>query len=393
MTTWIEARLGEVARVVGGSTPSTSDPSNFGGDVVWVTPFDLGRLQSPLIQGSARTITSASRVAAGIELLPPGTVVMSSRAPIGYLGVAGTSLATNQGCKSFVPGPQIDTWFLYYTLRSQVETIRSMGAGATFPEVSKADLEEFVVRFPSLAKQRRIAAELSTELKFVRGLGATLAHRRAELRSLRARCLANRIETKAASGWVERRLGDVVQIQLGKMLSPASKTGIRSMPYLRNANVQWDRFDLTDVYEMDFSENEEDKFRLKVGDVLVCEGGQPGRAAIWAGEIERCCYQKSLHRLRPIGDAVDARFLLYRLWLGSLRGEFVDDQSATTIAHLPAVRLASLRVRLPKIAEQRRLAAAIQAEIIALNAIEASVRIQEAAVSELSAALIRRAMG
>ncbi|HJQ24188.1 MAG TPA: hypothetical protein VKA60_09760 [Blastocatellia bacterium] len=84
------------------------------------------------------------------------------------------------------------------------------------------------------------------------------------------------------------------EIQLGKMLSPASKAGVRPRPYLRNANVPWDRFDLTDVAEMDFTENEEEKFILKKGGLLVCEGGEPGRAAVWDSQIAPCFYQKAL---------------------------------------------------------------------------------------------------
>ena len=392
MMSWTEARLGEVTRVVGGSTPSTSEPGNFGGDIVWVTPMDLGRLERPTIDNSERAITSAARRTGGIELLPPGTVVMSSRAPIGHVGVAGRSLTTNQGCKSFVPGPQLDSWFLYYALRRHMDAIRSLGAGATFAEVSKSDLEEFTIRFPNIEEQRRIAGELSSALEMVRRAKATTEIRKGEAGRLVERSLAYRIGTNPTAEWVERRLGDVVQIQLGKMLSPASKTGVRSVPYLRNANVQWDRFDLTDLYEMDFSEAEENKFRLKAGDVLVCEGGQPGRAAIWAGEIERCCYQKSLHRLRPTGNLVDPQFLMYRLWLGTLRGEFVDNQAATTIAHLPAVRLASVRILLPRLTEQRRLAAALQKELAVISSLQTLIAAQSAAINELPAALIRRAI-
>lgn len=187
------------------------------------------------------------------------------------------------------------------------------------------------------------------------------------------------------------RLGDIVAVQLGKMLSPASKTGLRPMPYLRNANVQWDRFDLADVYEMDFDLREEQKFLLKAGDVLVCEGGEPGRAAVWTGEIDPCLYQKALHRLRPINDAVDPHFLVYRLWLGAHRGEFLEDQAQTTIAHLPAVRLAELTVNLPPIDEQRQIAAELRQQLAAIDAVKASIRAEQDAIDALRVAFLRRA--
>jgi Restriction endonuclease S subunits len=169
------------------------------------------------------------------------------------------------------------------------------------------------------------------------------------------------------------RLKDIVEIQLGKMLSPKSKTGKRPMPYLRNANVQWDRFDLGEVYEMDFDPREEKKFLLRPGDILVCEGGEPGRAAVWTGALDPCLYQKALHRLRPIGGVVDPQFLVYRLWLGSDRGELIGDQAKTTIAHLPKVRLANLEVQIPSIAEQRRIVARLTDQLAAVNAARSSV--------------------
>ena len=142
---------------------------------------------------------------------------------------------------------------------------------------------------------------------------------------------------------------------------------------------------------MDFTETEERKFRLEPGDVLVCEGGLPGRAAIWAGQIERCCYQKSLHRLRPIAESVDPRFLMYRLWLGTLHGEFTDNHSATTIAHLPAVRLAGLKVRLPSLDHQRRIAAKLREQLAAIDAMDTSIQAGQDAIEALPSALLRRA--
>ena len=106
-------------------------------------------------------------------------------------------------------------------------------------------------------------------------------------------------EAVGNQSWPVVELGSVCEIQLGKMLSPKSKMGTRPIPYLRNENVQWSRLELESVSWMDFTETEERKFRLQPGDLLVCEGGEPGRAAIWQGEIERCCYQKAIHRIRP----------------------------------------------------------------------------------------------
>lgn len=182
------------------------------------------------------------------------------------------------------------------------------------------------------------------------------------------------------SRWPTVELGDVCHVQLGKMLSPKSKTGMRPVPYLRNENVQWNRFDLTDVSWMDFSEAEEEKFRLQPGDLLVCEGGEPGRAAVWEGQIERCCYQKALHRIRPRNEGLFPPFLMYRLWMSAMNGEFAGAQTQTTISHVPREKLLQLRMPLPPLTEQRRIAAELT------RALEGVSTVQSVALERLASA-------
>lgn len=172
-------------------------------------------------------------------------------------------------------------------------------------------------------------------------------------------------------------LGNICEIQLGKMLSPKAHAGGKRGPYLRNQNVHWGRFKLDDIAEMDFDERERCKFSLKPGDLLVCEGGEPGRAAIWEGQIQECFYQKALHRLRPQPDKATADFLLYRLWLGGIRKEFTGSQGQTTIAHLPAERLSAIPVELPDLLTQRRLATRLKSQMAAIE--ETRRRVQEQA--------------
>ncbi len=97
------APLGELTRVVSGTTPPTDDPNNWDGDVVWITPVDLGQISDPVIKTSARLITRAAQTGSRLELVPPGSVVMSSRAPIGHIGIAGVELCTNQGARASFP--------------------------------------------------------------------------------------------------------------------------------------------------------------------------------------------------------------------------------------------------------------------------------------------------
>ena len=132
--------------------------------------------------------------------------------------------------------------------------------------------------------------------------------------------------------WEVVRLGEIYEVQLGKMLSPKARQGKNPRPYLTNRNVRWGKFDLSDLPTMDFDRREIEKFQLRPGDLLVCEGGDTGRAAVWLGEIADCYYQKALHRLRPIDENAISEFMLAVLMSyatkGILRGGLVCLNSA-----------------------------------------------------------------
>ena len=151
------------------------------------------------------------------------------------------------------------------------------------------------------------------------------------------------------------QLGEIADIQLGKMLSPKAKTGKEPFPYLRNQNVQWDRFDLRDVAAMDFSERDRERFALRAGDLLICEGGEPGRCAVWEEQIAGCYYQKALHRVRPFEDVADPYFIALWIRHQALIGAFEDQNAKSTIAHLPLVRLQKLQVPEVDIVTQREI--------------------------------------
>lgn len=159
--------IGEVCRVVGGTTPSTANPAFWDGDIVWVTPADLGKLADGSVSTSHRQISKEGFASCGLELVPEGSVVISSRAPIGHLAIARVPLCTNQGCKSLVPGNRIRSDYLYWALKYRMEDLKKLGSGATFTEVSKSQINAFGIPIPSLEEQGRIAARLEEQMAAV----------------------------------------------------------------------------------------------------------------------------------------------------------------------------------------------------------------------------------
>lgn len=158
--------------------------------------------------------------------------------------------------------------------------------------------------------------------------------------------------------WTVAPLRTRFGVQLGKMLDEKQITGAGSAPYLRNVDVQWGRINTDQLPRMDFSPADRTKFTLRRGDLLVCEGGEIGRAAIWTAPLAECFYQKALHRLRPLG-ADDPRFMFYLLFAGARLGVFSARSNASTIEHLTAEKLRAMRFPFPPVDEQRAIVEAL----------------------------------
>ena len=157
--------------------------------------------------------------------------------------------------------------------------------------------------------------------------------------------------------WKVSTVGNEFEIQLGKMLDSEKNVGIPK-PYLGNRAVQWGRIDLGDLPTVPMSHTDLERFRLHKGDLLVCEGGEVGRAAIWDAPIEECYYQKALHRLRPL-RGFDSRLMAALLRQWSDRGLLVNYVTQTSIAHLPREKFLEIPLPVPSPAEQRAIATAL----------------------------------
>ncbi|MCY3954817.1 MAG: restriction endonuclease subunit S [Nitrospira sp.] len=160
--------------------------------------------------------------------------------------------------------------------------------------------------------------------------------------------------------WPWCPLGELFEIGAGKTMSAAARNGTDRTPFLRTSNVLWDQIDLSSVDEMSIPEHERFAKLLRTGDLLVCEGGEIGRAAIWNGEVETMSFQNHLHRLRPIVKEVEPRFYVYFLQSAFTQlGIFEGTGNKTTIPNLSRSRLAALRVPQPTLDEQQAIVAVL----------------------------------
>ncbi|RVY49215.1 restriction endonuclease subunit S [Helicobacter pylori] len=162
MSEWQTFCLKDLGKIVGGATPPTNNPKNYGNKIAWITPKDLSTLQGRYIKKGSRSISRLGFKSCSCVLLPKHAILFSSRAPIGYVAIAEKRLCTNQGFKSIIPNKKIYFEFLYYLLKYHKDNISNMGGGTTFKEVSGATLGLFKVKIPpTYNEQQKIARTLS----------------------------------------------------------------------------------------------------------------------------------------------------------------------------------------------------------------------------------------
>ena len=226
-------------------------------------------------------------------------------------------------------------------------------AGSLSPRVKWQSLSQFEFELPSIAKQEDLADILWTAQET-----------RSHYRQLLTAC-----DDVVKSQFVEmfgdlrfnnklmpiRALNEVASSRLGKMLDSKHQTGEWRRPYLTNRNVQWFRFDFQEVNSMDFPPADQKEFSLLPGDLLVCEGGEVGRCAIWRGQMKDCYFQKALHRVR-CGNAIIPEYLCWWFKMMADEGLLTRHANTATITHLSGVQLKQLGVLVPPLSLQQEFA-------------------------------------
>jgi type I restriction enzyme, S subunit len=191
--------------------------------------------------------------------------------------------------------------------------------------------------------------------------------------------------------WLWTSMDYISEIELGKMLDRGKEKKGKMLPYLRNQNVRWLKFDLDEVFEMDFSEHELERFSVKDGDILVCEGGEPGRAAIWSnGELE-VQYQKTLHRVRLLTEDIQKLWIVYCLKFSAESGSMERYAGGSTIKHLTKISFQSYPIPLPPFKEQKEIIHQIEKAFRIVDNIEIEIIHNREAIESLDRSILAKA--
>ena len=249
--------------------------------------------------------------------------------------------------------------YLYCFLEEYVETLRLQSIGGVIKYIKLGNLTEAPIPLPSLDEQERIVEQCEHAKKLLSLRKQQLAKLDELVKSRFIELFGDVIHNSKA--WQMRLFADIASSRLGKMLDAKQQTGKCSYPYLANFNVQWFRFNIENLNQMDFDEDDRAEFELKDGDLLVCEGGEIGRCAVWHNEIQPCFFQKALHRVRCNRQIIQPDYLAWWFKYKCDYDGFAAIAGAkATIAHLPGVKLKQLQVAVPPIELQQQFAAFVE---------------------------------
>ena len=302
-------------------------------------------------------------------------------------------------------------WIAYVTASHVGKTcLEMLGYGGTKVQLSLGDVANLLVTVPPLYEQEALVRFLDRETAKIDALVAEQENLIGLLKEKRQAVISHAV-TKGLDPSVPMKdsgvewLGEVpehwevaalnyrFEVLLGKMLDEKRITGNHLAPYLRNVDVQWDRINVDELPQMDFEGDDIERYALRAGDLLVCEGGEVGRAAIWTGALDECYYQKALHRLRPREPLRDvSRFQFYLLNVAAMLGIFTGGQGKATIAHLTAESLRRYRFPYPPCAEQIQIVHVLDEESKKFDALVAEAQSAIALLQERRTALISAAV-
>ncbi|OUQ75914.1 restriction endonuclease subunit S [Flavonifractor sp. An100] len=233
------------------------------------------------------------------------------------------------------PGNELHPKYLYYFCCSF--NFKELDKSTTIPSLAKRDLLQIEMPVPSLSEQERIVSKIEELFSKLDASVAELKTAKEKLKVYRQAVLKEAF--RCAESFVP--FGNITDARLGKMLDKEKNTGTPQR-YLRNINVRWFNFDLSDLLEMRIGLDEIEKYSIQYGDLVICEGGEPGRCAVWE-EQEPIFYQKALHRVR-FTDGSNPKFYMYYLWFAAQTGQLKRFFTGTGIKHLTGQSLVKVPV-------------------------------------------------
>lgn len=352
------ARLGDICEIVSGTTPKSSIPEYWDGDINWVTPAELND-ETTIIYESQRKITEQAVKDSSLKSFPAGTVLLSSRAPIGKVAIAGVEMYCNQGFKNLICSDKIHNKYLFWFLKDRTDYLNSLGRGATFKEISKSIVENIEIPLPVIEKQRQYA----TTLDKLNGLISLHKQQLAKLDELvKARFVEMFGEPETnTKGWPIFNMCDLCSVGSSKRIyqSEQSSSGI---PF-------WRISDLTNLIntgavteslyipEKRYAELQAQGQVPVEGDILVTSRGTLGQCYIVKANDRFYFQDGMISWLSEYSDRIIPLYISHLFSMSGFRKQIDSMQAGSTVAYLSIAMIKKLKVMIPDLEIQQQFAA------------------------------------
>ncbi len=351
---WGGKPLGEFATILMGASPKSDS-------------YNQNENGLPLLQGNAdiKNRLSAPRVFTSqvTQECVIGDILLSVRAPVGTVAKSVHNACIGRGISAIRAKRDCSQEFLYQWLLFFESQWGKLSQGGTFDAVNSKDIKELQLVIPLAKEQQKIADCLSSLDDLIAAQAEKVAALKTHKKGLMQQLFPREGETvprlrfpefRDAGEWNEVALGEIAEIKLGKMLDNNKHTTGKLLPYLNNLSVRWNDVDTSNLPKMYFDDNELDRFGLRAGDVVVCEGGEPGRSAVWDERLPNIKYQKAVHRVR-FNVPFEPHLLVHYLESISGTSKFEKLFTGGGIKHLTRQTFARLEVPYISHKEQKRI--------------------------------------
>ena len=399
---WGWTTLGEVGKWQSGATPSRLCKEYYGGDIPWLKTGDLN---DGYITDIPEYITQKALKETSVKLNPAGSVLIAMYgATIGKVGILTFPATTNQACCACVEYEATDQQYLFYFLLSHKENFIRQGGGGAQPNISKEKIVETLLPLPPFNEQKRIVNEVEKWFSIIDKIESGTIELESYVKHTKSKILDlaisgklvpqdpndepaiellkrinpdfqpcdnshyENIEFDIPQNWVWATIGDIFEHNTGKALNASNPNGTM-LDYITTSNLYWDRFELSIIKQMPFTESEIERCIVRKGDLLICEGGDVGRAAIWDYDYN-IMIQNHIHRLRGKVD-ICTRYFFYLFMHYKLHN--LIGGKGVAIQGLSSRDLHNLIIPVPSLKEQYDIASSIDLYFSKLDMITAEL--------------------
>ena len=352
----LKCRLGDICEIVSGSTPKSNVPEYWNGDIKWITPAELQE-DSYIITDSVRKITKLGVEKTGLSLLPKGTVILSSRAPIGKVAIAGCDMYCNQGFKNLICSQKINNRYLYWFLRKNTAYLNSLGRGATFKEISKQIVANIIIPIPTIEKQLKIVKQLEKVRMIIQLRKKQLKKYDKLIKSRFIEMFGDPVSNPLE--WKKKTLKEVcIKLNDGTHFSPESfDTG--EYKYVTAKNIKMSGFDFTNITYVPEEVHRPiyERCNPELGDVLYIKDGVTTGIAMVNTLEEEFTLLSSVALLKQDRRIMNGYFLAALLNNENMYTDIRSNMGGAAITRLTIAKLNTIKVILPPIELQEQFAA------------------------------------